>query len=368
MNYVEDFKGAIRAHGLIPPSTFIPGKIQRIDCADKRKGNKDGWCILFDDCMGGVCGNWPSGFSETWQARREKPFTQEEGQEFARRVEESRKQAESERKEKADKAARQSIVIWKNAKPCTTHVYCEKKQIEPNPARELSSLSDECKGWFWTTDNEGLVELEGNLLLLPLYNINGELRGLQGIDAGGRKSLIRGLGKKGLFIPITGGKLSADYAGKIYISEGFSTTRTVRQATNDPVVASIDSGNLLHVAKAWRLKCPQAEIIIAGDLDHSGTGQKSSNEAALAVSGLVAIPSFTGEELAIDTHPSDWNDYATLHGLEAAERALTKATPPSDTKATPESNNAIHYEKAIKELAKLKPFEYDQVRKAEAKI
>jgi len=42
MNYVEDFKGAIRAHGLIPPSTFIPGKIQRIDCADKRKGNKDG--------------------------------------------------------------------------------------------------------------------------------------------------------------------------------------------------------------------------------------------------------------------------------------------------------------------------------------
>lgn len=367
MNHTEEFKDTIRSHGLIPPSVFALGKIQRIDCADRRKGNKDGWCILFDDCMGGVCGNWPSGFSETWQARREKPFTQEEGQEFARRVEESRRQAEAARKQKADKAAKQSVLIWKNAKPCTTHTYCEKKQIEPNPARELSSLSDECKGWFWTTDNDGLVELEGNLLLLPLYNINGELRGLQGIDAEGRKSLIKGLSKKGLFIPITGGKLPADYAGKIYIGEGFSTTKTVKQATNDPSIAAIDANNLLHVAQDWRSKCPQAEIIIAGDIDKSGAGERKANSAALAIDGLVALPSFTEEELSIDPPPSDFNDYAALHGLGAVGRALTKANTPSDTKDTPESDNALHYETAIKELAKLKPFEYDRVREDRAK-
>jgi len=203
-------------------------------------------------------------------------------------------------------------------------------------------------------------------LLLPLYNINGESRGLQAIDESGKKSLIKGLSKNGLFVPITGEKLPADYAGKIYIGEGFSTVKTVRQASNDPTVAAIDSGNLLHVTKAWRKKCPQAEIIIAGDIDKSGTGQVKANEAAFAIDGLVALPPFTEKELSIDSPPSDFNDYAALHGLEAVERALTKANPPSDTK-TPESNNALHYENAIKELAKLKPFQYDQVRKEEAK-
>jgi len=368
MNYVEDFKGAIRAHGLIPPPTFIPGKIHRIDRVDKRKGHKSGWCKLFDDGNGGIYGDFSLDISETWQAKRPEPWTPEERQEYNRHVAESRKQEEFERKQKADEAAKQSLIIWRNAKTCTTHPYCEKKRIEPYPARVISTQAEECKGWFWTTDDNGdYEELKGNLLLLPLYNINNERRGLQAIAESGKKSFIKGLAKQCLFIPVTDTKLPADYAGKIYIGEGFSTIKTVRQATNDPTVAAIDSGNLLHVATAWRLKCPKAEIIIAGDIDSSGTGQTAANAAALAVSGLVVLPHFGDEELAVDPPPSDWNDFAVLHGLEAAGCALMKTTPPSDTKATPESNNDIQYGNAIKKLAALKPHKFDWVRKDEAR-
>lgn len=363
MNYIEEFADAIRAYGLIPPTTFIPGKIHRIPGVGKHKGNRDAWCKLFPDCNGGVIGDFSSDISENWQAKRLKPLSPEEMQEYNRHVEESKRQAEAERKGKADRAAKQSVLIWRNAKACATHAYCIKKNIEPYPAKVISAQTDECKGWFWTTDDNGeLVELRGDLLLLRLFNINGELRGLQAIDESGKKSFIKGLSKKGLFTPITNEKLPTDYTGKIYIGEGFSTTKTVRQATNDPSMAAIDAGNLLHVAQAWRTKCPQAEIIITGDLDKSGTGQKSANEAALAVSGLVAIPPFTEAELVGDHPPSDWNDFNSLHGSEAVGRALTKANTPSDTKTTPESNNDIQYENAVKKLAALKLFQYDRVR------
>lgn len=249
-------------------------------------------------------------------------------------------EAEAARQNRADQAAKQSTIIWDKAQPITIHAYSEKKQIAPQPGKMQFAHAIECKGWFWTTDDNGdLVELTGKLLLLPLYNISGELRGLQAIDEQGRKSLIKGLGKQGLFVPLTGGKIPADYTGKIIISEGFATSATNRQATGEPAVAAIDAGNLLHVAQAWCEKCPHAEIIIGGDLDKSGTGQKKANEAALAVGGKVALPPFTDEELALDRPPSDWNDYAALHDLEAVKQAITSAAAPTAADHHPGSND-----------------------------
>lgn len=250
-------------------------------------------------------------------------------------------EAEAARQNRADQAAKQSAIIWDKAQPCTIHAYSEKKQIAPQPGRMQFAHAAECKGWFWTTDDDGdLVELTGKLLLLPLYNISGELRGLQAIDERGRKSLIKGLSKQGLFIPLTGGKVPADYTGKIITSEGFATSGTIRQATGDPAVAAIDAGNLLHVAKAWREKCPHAEIIIGGDLDKSGAGQKKANEAALAVGGKVALPPFTDDELAVEHPPSDWNDYVALHDMEAVKQAMTSTVSPSAIDHHPSSSDA----------------------------
>jgi putative DNA primase/helicase len=354
---IEQFKEVIRSYGLIPPSVFTPGKIHRIDRNDKPKGHKSGYCKLFNDGNGGIFGDFSRDISETWQANRDKPFTSAEQEDFNRRVEESKRQAESEKKERAEQAAGQSVVIWRKTRSCTTHGYCKKKRIEPDPARMQSAQAEECRGWFWTSGDGGLEELEGNLLLLPLYNIDGELRGLQAIDESGKKSLIKGLDKKGLFIPVTGGKLPADYKGQLYIAEGFATAATIREATGTTTLASVDAGNIIHVARAWRRKCALAEITICGDVDKSGIGQKKANEAAMAVGGLVALPPFTNEELAVDSPPSDWNDYAILHGTETVKQILTEAS----------RKRLSDYESTVKELATLKLFEYDRMRKEKAK-
>lgn len=243
---------------------------------------------------------------------------------LAERQRQQRK-AEAARHAKADQAAKQSIIIWNKAQP-GDHAYCTNKHIEPLSSRVQFAHVAECKSWFWTTNDDGdLVELIGKLLLLPLYNTGGEIRGLQAIDEDGRKSLIKGLGKQGLFIPLTGGKISADYTGKLYIAEGFSTAATLRQATSHPVVAAIDAGNLIHVALAWRQKLLNAEIIIGGDLDKSGTGQRKAYEAALTVGGVLALPPFADEELVGESPPSDWNDYHALHGVDATTKALVVA-------------------------------------------
>jgi len=107
MNNVEDFKDAIRAHSLIPPSVFTPGKLHRIDRADKPKEHKPGWCLLFDDCNSGVISDFSLDISETWQVRNDRPLTPEEKQDFIRRTDESRRQAETARKEKSDQAAQE---------------------------------------------------------------------------------------------------------------------------------------------------------------------------------------------------------------------------------------------------------------------
>ena len=214
-----------------------------------------------------------------------------------------KQQAEDEaRQRKADRAAEQSEVIWKKAEQCVIHAYSESKHISPQPARIQFANAAECKGWFWTTNDDGeMEELTGKLLLLPLYNIGGELRGLQAMDEPGRKSLIRGLGKQGLsYLSLAGNFLLITPANSI--SRKVLPHRQQSEGNRDPAVSAIDAGNLIHVAQAWRQKLPHAEIIIAGDLDKSGTGQKKPNEAALAVGGMVALPPFTDEELTVESH------------------------------------------------------------------
>jgi phage/plasmid primase-like uncharacterized protein len=74
----QQFLEAIRAAGLQPPDVIEPGKLYRFPGVGKRNGNTAGWCRLFEDGLGGCFGDWASGLSETWQARRSKPFLAED--------------------------------------------------------------------------------------------------------------------------------------------------------------------------------------------------------------------------------------------------------------------------------------------------
>ena len=82
-------------------------------------------------------------------------------------------------------------------------------------------------------------------------------------------------------------------------------------ATERPVVAAIDAGNLPVVAKAFRERCPDTPIVICGDDDRTNKinkGIEKAKEAAEACRGYTVIPIFGPDETGKEF--SDFNDLA----------------------------------------------------------
>jgi putative DNA primase/helicase len=89
----------------------------------------------------------------------------------------------------------------------------------------------------------------------------------------------------------------------IQICEGWATGASLHQETEYFTVVALDAGNLEQAAIVIRKLYPAAEIIICGDNDASGVGQKAARAAALAVAGKYIIPPIDGY---------DWNDVLNL--------------------------------------------------------
>lgn len=87
-NALLHFRNAIQATGLEPPNMIEPGKMHRFPGVGKGPSNQAGWCLMFDDGLGGCFGDWSSDLFRTWRAKRDKPFSQAERAAFARRAEE----------------------------------------------------------------------------------------------------------------------------------------------------------------------------------------------------------------------------------------------------------------------------------------
>ncbi|MCE9958561.1 DUF927 domain-containing protein [Aeromonas rivipollensis] len=158
-------------------------------------------------------------------------------------------------------------------------------------------------------------------LIVPLYNEAAELVNIQLIRDDGTKRYLAGGQKAEAYHSIEGGELVA-------VAEGYATGLSVHLATRATVYCAMDSGNLLAVATIARRQHPAAGIIICGDHDLDETGQRNEStqrqteEAALAVGAVVALPPAAG----------DWNDYHQAHGLTKTREAIMSAN------ATPSTN------------------------------
>lgn len=308
---ISQFRDAIQAAGLEPPDAIEPGKLHRFPGVGKSNGNTAGWCKLFDDGLGGCFGDWSSGISENWQAKREKPFSQSERAAFIRRVEEPRKHAEAERQQQYADAAERAASIWNAATTANDdHPYLARKGIKANGMR-----------------------LHQGALVIPVRS-GGELQSLQFINDDGSKRFL------------SGGQISGGYfsigtiqgADALCIAEGFATGATIHQATGYPVAVAFNAGNLEPVAKAMRQKLPDLPIIICADDDadtEGNPGITKANRAALVVDGKVAVPSFGNQRPAGVT---DFNDMAVLLGLEVVAKAIYGAlvTEQADNDGWPE--------------------------------
>ena len=173
--------------------------------------------------------------------------------------------------------------------------------------------------------------LSDGSLLLVLQGMDGTTTGAQVINPDGSKRLLAGTAKKGSFIPVRLQSPTEDEQPvTVLIAEGYATGVTVSLLDDGVVLAALDEGNLIHVAKVCRAKWPLAKIIIAadndwhelGECDEKGkpkqnVGVISAEKAAISVSGWVATPP--------THHKADWDDYRQQNGTEATTRAFTES-------------------------------------------
>ncbi|WP_244907526.1 zincin-like metallopeptidase domain-containing protein [Nitrosomonas aestuarii] len=179
---------------------------------------------------------------------------------------------------------------------------------------------------------DNLVFVVGDLLL-PIYDVDGNIRSVQTIQPSGTKLYAANSQKEGHFYVVDSnnqGLAALDGTKAIVIAEGYATADTVSSALNCPVVAAFDSGNLVPVAKLLHARYPDKVIVIAGDDDQHlesineiNAGKDKAIEAAGLVHGVVVFPVFApGEQVAQKL--SDFNDLASKStlGIDAVKRQV----------------------------------------------
>lgn len=152
--------------------------------------------------------------------------------------------------------------------------------------------------------------LDGEKLVVPAYNVKGEVRTLQTISVDGQKSFTKGGEKSGNF-HVVGGLAALTDTPVLILCEGYATAATIAEATGLPVVAAFDSGNLNAVAKALHEAMPEKGILIAGDDDRGkriNVGRSKAEAAAQEVGGRAVFPVF-----GRDDKGTDFNDMMVLY-------------------------------------------------------
>ncbi len=295
---ISQFRDAMRAAGLEPPDVIEPGSLQRFPGIGKRASNTAGWCKLFDDSLGGSFGDWSSGFSENWQAKRNRPFSTIEREAFRRHVAEAQAQLDADHRARQADAATKAAAIWNAATPAPgEHAYLVRKGIQPHGTR-----------------------LHNGALLIPMRD-DGEIHSLQFIGPDGDKRFLTGGRVAGCHFSIG----STQNAAALCIAEGFATGATIHQATGYPVAVAFNAGNLGRVAKMMRYRFPTTPLIVCADDDNKTAGNPGLTKAAdtaLSVGGLLAVPDF-GTDRPVDA--TDFNDLHKHAGLEAVRNSIGRA-------------------------------------------
>lgn len=158
-----------------------------------------------------------------WHIKREVEFTAEEKRDYAIKMQAALTARIQEQERVHAECRERAAKLWESAKPAPAdHPYLVKKGIQPHHAR-----------------------IYNGKLIIPVFDVNDTLHGLQFIDESGVKKFLFGTATKGHFSYISGDKCKP-----ICISEGFATAATVHEATGSTVVIAFSCGNLKPVAEA----------------------------------------------------------------------------------------------------------------------
>jgi putative DNA primase/helicase len=263
---IEQFRNAMREHGIEPPVNIIPdGVLHRFDAHKKGAG----WYVLHSgDYWAGSFGDWSLDLKVKWKQDGVKRtvISKQQRDEWDKQ----RKKSADLKKGLATEAARRANAIYAEAKKSKFHPYLMDKGIR--------------------LDDHSNVRVSEGVLLIPIFNGKMEIVNIQSIISDGSKKFMYGAEIKGCF-----GHVGRGMIDTFYIAEGWATAWSVCNYFKEHCFVAFSAGNLKPVALNLRAFYPKATIIIAADNDLSGVGEKAAFEASRAVGGSYIIPAELGD-------------------------------------------------------------------------
>jgi putative DNA primase/helicase len=290
MDCLSLFRDALQEH--YGPVDWLPiadGTIRRFHVPGDKPGTLNGAYQLFlDGIASGWYGTWKDGGNwHTWSSRA--PVDYLEAQMFAQRIEQARRQYETEQRQRQQAVAEYAVRLWRDARRADpAHPYLARKGCRPYALRQ-----------------------SGDVLLMPL-TYGGQLVNLQRIKPDGDKRFLFGGMVKGccsLLGSITPGQ-------PLYICEGWATGATLHAETGAAAACAMSVGNLLAVGQRLQREHPNAVLIVAGDDDRmteGNPGRAAATKAAAALGCGLVMPPWSGAEPLTLT---DFNDLANWRAAQ----------------------------------------------------
>lgn len=148
-----------------------------------------------------------------------------------------------------------------------------------------------------------------NNLVIPIYNIYGEIISIQFIEQNGQKRYLSGACKQGGFCIIGNEIEDGDH---LIICEGVATGLSLWSILNELVVVAFDAGNLRAVAIELRRRYSKSPVVIMADNDCSSnynTGIEKAIETANAINNsAVVYPAWIDKNGQDIRRSIDWSD------------------------------------------------------------
>jgi putative DNA primase/helicase len=309
---LQQFSAALLRRGIVPADEILAdGQLHRCNTEGRNDKGDGAYLLHLDGIPAGGFENWRDGKGwENWRGDIGRKLTPAEEASHRVKVEAMllRRKADTDARQR--EARELCAFTWNKAQPCdpaNLHPYLVKKGVLAH----------------------GLRVTKNGRLLVPMRDADGVLHSLQFIDADGTKHFKTSGRKQGCYYAI------GQSDGVLCVAEGYATGASVHEATGYAVAIAFDAGNLLPVAKALREKLPDVRIALCSDNDlrtEGNPGLTKAREAARAVGGLVAVPSFGDDRQESQT---DFNDMHQAFGLKAVKQRIESAVEPSKDESAP---------------------------------
>jgi putative DNA primase/helicase len=305
---ITSFRLAILAALGFAPDVIEPGRMHRFATSDKH-ADTAGWCKLFDDLRGGVCGCHRQGISETWCADERTTMTVQQRIALAHQVATATAERDVQQRQQWATNAQSIAKTWAQCVPLVpgdpVTRYLKRRGLGgvwplPGVLRWHRALP------YWHGANKlgtfpamvaPIVAPDGRTVALHRTYLTADGRKA---DVPSPKKLTAAAGSlAGAFIP-----LHKPLRGCMGIAEGIETALAAWCASTVPTVASYCAGNLA----TWQWPAGLQRLVIFADADRAGHESAQELLTRAVRAGLAA-------SVMVPTEPgTDWADVWAARG------------------------------------------------------